>query len=669
MTLLTPLGLLGLLGIAVLILIYLLKPNFQNKIISSTFVWKLSLKYRKKKIPISKLRNLILILCQILILSACAFILSKPANVKEAPVGNTAEVIAVIDASASMRAELNGKSRFDRAVQQAKELSEKVYAADQGMMSVVVADHDPYFVAEKCGKENKYILADALDNLLYNDGCSYGVSDVKGAMLLCEQLIKDNPAAKVYFYTDNEYAYWDRKVTVVDVTHGEEWNAAILDAYTVLEENIYSFYVDIACYGRTELIDLTINVNGANKNVVEGGQDVVYTYPEPIQCEMGETVRVVFRDIKYYSETLQEQENVLYYWIDTLQTQDVNVASYEEIYISIAAFNGDTDSIPSDNSFQLFNGERPLVRIQYASLAPNSFVNVALFVLSSGYQGNWDIEVVPVKVGEEPALKEFDFYVFEHMVPKEMPTDGVVIMINPLPQAGAIPSAAGIRNTSEKLLGGSMNLDAEEEHPIIRWVDVTKIQISALVSLVPSPEYTTLASCNGSPVLLVKDEPQSKVFVMGFSVHYSNQAITEYLTLMFAGIFEHFMPATVQSNSFEVNESITLNARGEQLDVYLEGDTTNQIDPITEFPTDIKLTIPGVYVLQQDTWAGKEVIEYIYVNAPAAESNIWTKVTTFETPYTTEKKEPIIEDWLIWIAAAATALMFIEWWLQGRENA
>ena len=74
MRLLLPLGLLGLLSLAVLLIIYLLKPNYQQKMISSTFVWKLSLKYRKRKIPVSKLRNILLILCQVLVLSLAAFI-------------------------------------------------------------------------------------------------------------------------------------------------------------------------------------------------------------------------------------------------------------------------------------------------------------------------------------------------------------------------------------------------------------------------------------------------------------------------------------------------------------------------------------------------------------------------------------------------------------------
>ena len=53
MKLLAPLGLLGLLGVVALIIIYIIKPNYQQKFVSSTFVWKLSLKYRKRKIPIN----------------------------------------------------------------------------------------------------------------------------------------------------------------------------------------------------------------------------------------------------------------------------------------------------------------------------------------------------------------------------------------------------------------------------------------------------------------------------------------------------------------------------------------------------------------------------------------------------------------------------------------
>lgn len=78
MTLLLPLGLLGLVSLAVLILIYILRPNYQQKLVSTTFIWKLSLKYKKNRIPISKLRNLLILCCQILLLVSLALMMAQP---------------------------------------------------------------------------------------------------------------------------------------------------------------------------------------------------------------------------------------------------------------------------------------------------------------------------------------------------------------------------------------------------------------------------------------------------------------------------------------------------------------------------------------------------------------------------------------------------------------
>ena len=102
MTLLTPIGLLGLLGIVALIIIYIIRPNFQQKFITSTYIWKLSLKYRKKRIPINKLRNFLLILCQVLILTGSAMILTQPNKILQEEIKEP-EIIAIIDSSAIMR--------------------------------------------------------------------------------------------------------------------------------------------------------------------------------------------------------------------------------------------------------------------------------------------------------------------------------------------------------------------------------------------------------------------------------------------------------------------------------------------------------------------------------------------------------------------------------------
>lgn len=60
---LVPLGFLGLLGLLALLLIYLIKPNFQKKSVSSTYVWKLSFRFQKKRNPITRVQDILLLIC------------------------------------------------------------------------------------------------------------------------------------------------------------------------------------------------------------------------------------------------------------------------------------------------------------------------------------------------------------------------------------------------------------------------------------------------------------------------------------------------------------------------------------------------------------------------------------------------------------------------------
>ena len=101
MTLLLPLGLIGLLSIALLVLIYVLRPNYQNKLVSTTFVWKLSMRYRNKRLPMSRLRNLLILICQLLLLASLAMMMAQPVVPITTGTSDN-EKIAIIDASASM---------------------------------------------------------------------------------------------------------------------------------------------------------------------------------------------------------------------------------------------------------------------------------------------------------------------------------------------------------------------------------------------------------------------------------------------------------------------------------------------------------------------------------------------------------------------------------------
>src|SRR5690554_2463334 len=101
MRFLAPLGLLGLLSIIALIIIYILKPKYQDRQVSSSFIWKLSLKYKRKKMPFEWLKSSLLLILQVLILLIITAILTKPHYALST---NTGEKVVILDTSASMMA-------------------------------------------------------------------------------------------------------------------------------------------------------------------------------------------------------------------------------------------------------------------------------------------------------------------------------------------------------------------------------------------------------------------------------------------------------------------------------------------------------------------------------------------------------------------------------------
>ena len=154
-----------------------------------------------------------------------------------------------------------------------------------------------------------------------------------------------------------------------------------------------------------------------------------------------------------------------------------------------------------------------------------------------------------------------------------------------------------------------------ENHPLFKYTDIGKVSVQTHIAAAYDSEYEVLASCANNPVLLLKENQTSKVLVMGFSVHLSNLTISKEFPMLMYNIFEYFFPATVEGNSFEVYESVLLNARGSELYVSRGADVINTFET---FPATLNVDLPGTYVLTQTTFFGENVSESIYVKIPAA---------------------------------------------------
>lgn len=671
MSLLTPLGLLGLLGILILILIYILKPNYQQKIISTSYVWRRSLKFRRKKLPVSRLRNILILLCQVLAITACALILTQPFVPTEEE-EKIDETIVVIDASANMRTEMEEMTRFARAIERVKVLAGEI-SESGGYLTVIVAGNTPDIVLQHAGPDSLTDTCDSLDLLKekQDTACSWGAGDIKAAMNMAEDILDPSYSAQVYLYTATEY-YATGTVKVVDVRQEGEWNAAILNCEVIHDENNYGFVADIACYGRDDQLWLCCEVNGVNLGIAadkDESNSRVLMCKGPISLSGDETVSVAFlpESLQYTSDAYDEyyllEGSGIYSW------QNVHMFLTDRPYTdSASGGNGDgeesvrnlDDSLATDNDYYIYGGEKPTLRIQYSSSLPNDFFGGILLALNYYDRFPWAVEYVQTKSVADAELEGFDVYIFEHKMPAELPTDGLVILMDPDTAPAGAPFDV-LRTEWADV--DDYALARGEAHPVTAGITLENIFVRKFTAVM-AEGFSELAFCCGAPVIFAQNEADSKIFLMSFDLNYSNLAVIKEFPTLIYKILAYYFPPTVSEYAYEVGETIDINARSPQLNINGPG-----LDALfTEFPAQAVASVPGTYTLTQTPISGKTERENIYVHIPASESNILPSEDVLEGPHTEQQQISVDRDLVFWFAVVLVSLLFAEWWLQTKEH-
>lgn len=645
MSLLLPLGLLGLISLAILFLIYILKPNYQQKNVSSTFVWKLSLKYKRKRLPISKLRNLLIILCQIIVLVAASFIIAEPNIVTQAE-QLSKERIIIVDGSASMLLTHNGSSRFDRAISAARELAEQTLD-DGGHVSLIYAGNNAGIIAQSVSSSERALLDNRLDGL----ECTYGVADMSGAMALAENLIDSSSDAEINIVTGTNYISPGPRVKITSVAEAGEWNVAILDVRTELSNGFYTITVDVACYGMDREIVLQTHVTGAN-----GLPGVTDLPSASVNCSNDEVFSVV-----YTIETRNLGANA----VPVILTDSTRLYSFDEIYFQI----DEADGYVYDNEYYLYGGKKPVVKVQYSSDNPTNFISGFLLQLTETVKDNYVIEVDEVSKGK-PSTSGYDFYIFENVMPDQLPNDGVVLMINPNDEIGAgftVDRRVSIGSNNWTNDDGSA-LAQGMEHPILNYVDATAMHVSEYMYINEDSidsEYSKLLYYEGNPVFFVKNEPERKIAVLALSIKMSNLPLCWGFPIMLTNLFEYYFPTTVDSNIYDIYTDVTLNARGQSVSVT---DMDNTVTEIDSTPSTYKVTAPGTYTVTQELISGTVQTEQFYARINSAMSNISRDEAMLENPVFSKRPEPSYNDLMVIFAAVMVALLFVEWLLYAHST-
>lgn len=617
MTLLTPLGLWGLLGIIALIIIYILKPKYQDKSLSSTFIWKLSLKYKRQRTPFEWLKSSLILILQLSIITIISILLANPHVVLGTKSG---EKIVILDASASMLATQNGQSRFDRAVIEIGALAD--LTTPEHRFTVILAGEEASYVVRRSNS------AEFIKQNLSTAASAYAGSNMESAMELAESVLFENPTAEVFYYTSIDFND-PGEVNVINMSAGE-WNAAILNFSGSLQSNgYYMFTAQIASYGQDATFAVELKVDGVYKSAT-----MAY-------------------DVNHNTKTIT--------W------SDVQVLSYDNAEINIQV----NDSFPYDNQMKIYGGNPEQFKIQILTHDLSSANSTKFFVKTAIENINSNFRIDETIDANAAATTGYDVYVYDGVVPNVLPVDGAIWIFNPQ----SLPASTGLvlGNTIE----GSYTMTAQPGltdtgRQLMRLIKPSDITVSKYRRIDSYPLFERIMLVGNDPVLLSKNDNGVKISVFPFDLAFSNLPILINFPLLMNNLVNYSVVPTFDAYRYNTGETIDLHAKPSATIMVVESE--HGTETFTNFPASIKANRPGSYTVTQLLSSSDVKVESFYVRIPEEESNFNTQGQTIFMPIIPVDPNDDISisndllNMLPFLAAGLLLLLLIEWGVQYREQ-
>lgn len=661
---LVPLGFLGLLGIGVLLVIYIIKPKYTRRVLPSTFMWIRSQKFRRKRMPIEPFRDWLIFLLQALAIAACATIIASPHLVTEETIRESNERVVVIDASASMRSKLvktTGDTRFKRAIDQTKQLVDEVLIRQGGSISIILAGKTPEFIVDDADRHNYSDVIDVLDQA----ECTYGSSDLEAAMLMAEDRVIHNPAAKVTVFSGTELGYMGDAVTFVNLADADkEWNIGIYNCVPSYEQNQYVFYLDVAAYGKVSMdVVLHFELHGIDNG--DGAFDLS-NFDIPVSFNVDDNGEELVQHVNLIIDPTNEEIG---------GDPDNVVGNFEE---ALVQFRGLNDSLPDDDTLMVYGGIRDRVAIEHYTSDRNIFFSSGISSVGQRFEKTRDVSFTSTIREEAAKSSGSDIYMYEHTIPasiaelgqRGLPGDGITVLLDPDEEAMMeIGPELGLEFKEHKELGRLTNLTYGSPHMLTNRVAVEELGVSAYDLYEASPEsgFVPVMYCGDDPVLFARNWHSSKILVMAFSVNMSNLTTRpqDFLFLM-CNMIDYYMPVTLSQYCFEIGDKAPVNCKGSSLTV--QNSRGETVSVLTEFPGEVPLDELGTYTFTTRFSLAKDPeVRKAYVRTPVIESSLFRIENLNFRIMNSEYVKEVGKDIFFWFAVLLVVLLFTEYLLQRRD--
>ncbi len=609
-------ALLGLLVIPI-ILLYMLKLQRQKVEVSSTLLWKMVLNDRQANHPWQKLKQNLLLIVQLLILALLVFSLVQPVVLGKTI--SNAQVIVILDATASMQAVDVPPSRFEFAKKEILTIIDDL--PNNSELTLIQASTEPVVLVSH--SQDKSEMREAVESV----EVGYGEANWRALFALANASITE-PDHLVVLFSDGDFPPGD-----------------------------IALYTDQFQYRKIGSNDDNIGIDAFSISPSQSGSELFIRIRNYSHSSKAALLSIFQDETLLHATTIQiaSQENY------TKVIKDL-LLGYQTYTARLTSEVGDNplDDYSLDN--QAFISYHPALAKKILLVSKgNFFLEQFLSVLP-------DSEAYKSFPGETEQVnllpnEGFSIYIYDGLFPEKLP-NGNFLFINP-PENPIFTVGPPSQNYGQVEI---------IDHPITQNIEWNQVQILQ-TRIIELPDWAEeLVTSEISPLVFVGEYQSHRIAVISFNLLDSDLPLHITFPILLSNILDYLNPPVMYDslNGYKVGEPVQLKpgASVEMLRVTLPDATEREITPNEFGATFLDSKQPGIYTI---TTLPGEHTEQFAVNAfSEIESGIAPRQEVYvvkNSDGASEQKLQMIGLKKMWEIPAIFALLLlvIEWWLYFRR--
>ena len=525
----SPMSLLFLIGLIPIILMYLLKKQHTDVKVSSNYLWEKALRDVEANRPWQKLKKNILLFLQLLIFTALVFAIAQPYIFSNKIGGRN--LIIILDTSASMQSKENDETRFDVATKEIEKIINNLKPDTR--VTLITADNKPNIIIND--SKDKVSMKKKLKSIKPTNRSD----SIEDTISLVKAMTKDMSSFNVVFFTDKEIVT-DIDNAAINTINSNHMNVAIENLSHSINDNVITVLTTVTNYSdQTAEFDISLYTDSKLQDV---------------------------REI-----SLKSNESKDIYW-DNLDNKISTIKTEIDF----------DDALVLDNSRYHVVNSNPIKKVLLIS-EENIFLEKAI-ALNKGvdlYKSNEALE----------NLNGYDLYIFDGILPKELPSDGNFIMFN--------PSNNQLFNVLETKREGELRLLNDD---LFRFVKLDFVL--GEVKQLEAPKWSIpILLFDDKPVIFKGQKDKQKFVVCGFDIHNTDLPLKIDFPILIQNMLDYTLNLSRQEKtSIASGESIEIDVlpKAEKIYIISPDGKKEKIAPPFPLPPYTNTDETGVYTIQQE---------------------------------------------------------------------